>query len=422
MQVRSGYPCAMLTFLLACQVDLPRRPPGPPLEEAVLDSFSMERVRDDLELVASDEQGGRAPGSPGHAFVRAWLASEMEAAGLQPGGSFEVEVPLSLDHPRYALDDSGQIYEIPLQQTGTNLLGFWPGSDPALADEVVLLVAHYDHLGVTERGSPYNGAFDDAAAVCALLELARALAAHEVQLPRTVGFLFTDAEEDGLDGAAAWLAEPTVPLTDVVAALSVDPIGRPILSDFSPLVAIGAERSPEIGAAIEHITPWLVPGSEIRRVSRTPVVVFASDQDVFWDAPSPIPALWLSSGGMSFYHTPEDDPITIDYRSIRSHLRAVSLLAAELARAEVRPVDLGPRPLSLEDLREAISMLEGAEASAELTEEERAVAADYRETFERALKAGTADTPEIITAYASMLLYVIQQLTPAHPGPIPPPF
>jgi hypothetical protein len=412
----------MLTLLLACQVELPPRAPGPPLPEAVLSSFSMERVRADLELVASDEQGGRAPGSPGHAFVRAWLADEMEAAGLEPAGSFEIEVPLTLDHPRHALDADGQVYEIPLQQTGTNLLGLWPGSDPERADEVVLLMAHYDHLGVTESGSPYNGAFDDAAAVCALLELARALRDHDVKLPRTLAFLFTDAEEDGLDGAAAWVADPTVPLVDVVAALSVDPIGRPILPDFSPLVAIGAERSPEIGAAIERIAPWLVPGNEIRRVSRTPVVVFASDQDAFWDAPSPVPALWLSSGGMSFYHTPADDPITIDYRSVRDHLRAVSLLAAELARSEVRPTDLGEQPLSLQDLREATSMLQGAAASAELTEEERAVAEQYQEVFDRALAAGQADSPEVITAYAGMLLYVIQQLTPAHPGPIPPPF
>ena len=413
----------MLLFFTACHREDPAEiaPVEEILPQAVLQSLSMERIRDDIELLASDEVAGRAPGSPGGRFVRDYLAAEMEAAGLSPvGGSFVLEAPLSLDRTRYALDEQGLVYAVPSEQIGANLFGLYPGADPELADEVVLLVAHYDHLGVTEQGDPYNGAFDDIAAVCALLELARALSSGAVALPRTVGFLFTDAEEDGLDGAAAWALAPSVSLADITAVLSIDPIGRPILTDFAPLVVIGPERSPEIGAALTDIVPSL--RGEIRRVSRTPVVGFASDQDVFWGLSDPIPSLWVSSGGMSFYHTVDDDPITIDYRSLSLHIEAIALLAARLARAEARPEDIGPQPLSILDLEEAVALIDGALASSELTEEERATGEQYRATFEAAIQAGDPGRPDAAFAYAGVLLYVIEELTPDHPGPIPPPF
>lgn len=414
----------MLLLLVGChRTDPPTQTPAetPPLDAAVLDSLSMTHIREDVDFMASDAQGGRAPGSAGHVIVRDWLASEMADAGLVPASDrFVVDAPLLLDSPRYGLDEQGNVYPIPLQQTGSNLFGLLPGVDPALADEVVLLVAHYDHLGVTETGDPYNGAFDDATAVCALLELARALVSREVRLPRTVGFLFTDAEEDGLDGAVAWAADPSVPLMDIAAVLSVDPIGRPILTDFAPLVVIGAERSPEITAAIGAIDPLV--DAEIRRVSRTPVVGFASDQDVFWESPSPVPALWVTSGGMTFYHTVEDDPVTIDYRSVALHLEAIAMLAAELARSEHRPVDIGNQPLSIDDLSEALALLRGALRSEELTADERTLAEDFIDTFTAAIDADNPGSSEAAFAYAGVLLYVIEQLTPAHPGPIPPPF
>lgn len=396
-------------------------PGAPPLDPAVVASLSMARIRDDVGLIASDDQGGRAPGSPGHQFVADWIASEMGAAGLEPvGASFAVDVPLTLERQRLALDAQGQVYPIPLEQVGRDLFGLRPGSDPALADEVVLLVAHYDHLGVTDTGEVYNGAFDDGTAVCALLELARALDAGQVSFPRSVGFLFTDAEEDGLDGAAAWAADPSVPLTDLAAVLSVDPIGRPLLTDYMPLFTIGAERSPEITRALIDTAPFT--GAEVRRLSRTPVLLYASDQDVFWNRATPVPSVWITSGGMTWYHTTGDDPETIDYRSVKVHLGAIAQLAAALATASDRPTDVGPQPVSADDLSEAIATVEGALRSPELTDEERLIGEDFRDTLQRGIDSGDPGGGEYVAEYAQLLLYVITELTPAHPGPVPPPF
>ncbi|MEQ1569631.1 MAG: M20/M25/M40 family metallo-hydrolase, partial [Myxococcota bacterium] len=320
----------MWSVWLACVRPEPVPAGAAPLDPEVIAALSMTRVRDDVRWIADESVGGRVPGTPGHDLVRDWLASEMALAGLEPvDGSFVVEVPLEPERARLGLDAAGQVFEVPLVGVGANLFGVRPGVDPALADEVVLLVAHYDHLGVDPSGDAYNGAFDDAAAVCALLELARALDAAHATFARTVAFLFTDAEEDGLDGAVAWVGSPTVPLPDVVAALSVDPIGRPLLADYGPLFVIGAERSERLQAAVD--LAGARAGAVTTRLNRTPMIGYASDQDAFWDAPDPVPALWISSGGMSFYHTVDDTPDTIDYGSVRAHLGVVAQLAAELA-------------------------------------------------------------------------------------------
>ncbi|MEZ4238854.1 MAG: M20/M25/M40 family metallo-hydrolase [Myxococcota bacterium] len=396
-----------MLWLLGCTA-----PPSAPAPLAL----SVDRVRDDVDWLASDALGGRVPGTPGHDLAVDGLAERMAAAGLQPADAYAHRFPLTLDRLRYGLGPDGAVFEVPAEQQGVDLLGLLPGTDPVAADEVVLLVAHYDHLGVTAEGDVYNGAFDDAVAVCALLELARAL--RDRPLPRTVGFLLTDAEEDGLDGALAAVAEPVVPLDRVVAAVGIDPIGRPVLPDFGPLFVIGAERSPALAAAVAAVD---ADTTEVRRLSRTPVVGYGSDAEAFWDDAG-VPSLWLTSGGMSFYHTVDDDPLTIDYRSVDAHLGALAALTVALADPAVHPVDLGPQPLSAGDLEEAVRILDGALASSVLTEAERALGEGYRATLAEGVRDGDPVGPDAGVAYASLLLYVIQELTPAHPGPIPPPY
>ena len=104
-----------------------------------------------------------------------------------------------------------------------NIAGIVTGKDPALRDEVVILTAHYDHLGVGRpfRGdSIYNGFSDNAAGVAMLLGIAKALL--EDPPDRSVLFLFTSGEERGLLGSAYWTAKPSVPLDRTVAVLNLD--------------------------------------------------------------------------------------------------------------------------------------------------------------------------------------------------------
>ena len=111
-----------------------------------------------------------------------------------------------------------------------NAIAILRGSDPKLKDEVILLTAHLDHLGVaaaTANGdSIYNGADDDASGTTAVLTLAHVLATGP-RPNRTIVFALFGSEELGGFGARAFLANPPVPLNTIVANLEFEMIGRP---------------------------------------------------------------------------------------------------------------------------------------------------------------------------------------------------
>ena len=116
-----------------------------------------------------------------------------------------------------------------------NVAGFLPGRDPAVADEVVILGAHYDHIGMGLYGSTggaaaagqvHNGADDNGSGTVALLELAEWFANADNRPRRSLLFLAFTGEERGLLGSSHYVQHPLVPLDDVVAMLNLDMVGR----------------------------------------------------------------------------------------------------------------------------------------------------------------------------------------------------
>jgi len=113
-----------------------------------------------------------------------------------------------------------------------NVVGRLPGSDTAASAEVVVLSAHLDHLGARASDATvgsdtiYNGADDDASGVVAVMELARVLAAGP-RPRRPIVFALFGSEESGGFGARYFVDRPVVPLSDIVADLQVEMIGRP---------------------------------------------------------------------------------------------------------------------------------------------------------------------------------------------------
>lgn len=126
------------------------------------------------------------------------------------------------------------------------VLGMIPGSDPRLASEYVLLTGHLDHNGIKRDAKPgedaiYNGALDNAAGIATMLEAARQFRESGSRPRRSVLFIAHTAEELGLLGADYWAAHPTVPVSQVVAAVNLD---MPVpLYQFSDVVAFGADHS-----------------------------------------------------------------------------------------------------------------------------------------------------------------------------------
>lgn len=128
-----------------------------------------------------------------------------------------------------------------------NVVGMVEGSDANLKKEYVLYTAHWDHLGIGEADSTgdkiYNGAYDNASGVAAVIGIAEALAKMpKAERPkRSSYFLFPTAEEQGLLGAEYFAANPLIPLASIAGNVNIDGVnffGK--VTDFS---ALGAERS-----------------------------------------------------------------------------------------------------------------------------------------------------------------------------------
>lgn len=114
-----------------------------------------------------------------------------------------------------------------------NVVGILEGSDEKLKHEVVVVGAHYDHLGrggqgslAARAGEIHHGADDNASGVAGLLELARALAKERKFVRRTFVFIAFGGEEEGLLGSSYYVRNPSRPLAQTVAMINLDMIGR----------------------------------------------------------------------------------------------------------------------------------------------------------------------------------------------------
>jgi Zn-dependent M28 family amino/carboxypeptidase len=125
-----------------------------------------------------------------------------------------------------------------------NVIAKLQGSDPALAEQAVLITAHYDHKGIgpaTNGDSIYNGAEDNASGVAAMLAAAQALA-HVTPPPRrSVLFIATTAEESGLLGSEAYVRAPIIPLDRTAAVVNIDVAN--VRGSTRDIAALGADRS-----------------------------------------------------------------------------------------------------------------------------------------------------------------------------------
>jgi len=207
-----------------------------------------------------------------------------------------------------------------------NVVGVLPGRDAKLAKEAVLLSAHMDHIGVGtgQTGDQiYNGADDDASGVVAVLELARSLGTG-VRPKRTVYFVLFGSEEKGGYGAQYFLAHPPVALTQMVANLEFEMIGRPdpkVAADA--LWLTGYERS-NLGAELARQGARLVQDPH-------PDQNFFQRSDNYALARRGVVAHTVSSFGLHpEYHQPADDIAHIDFahmtRAINSMVRPVHWL------------------------------------------------------------------------------------------------
>ena len=210
-----------------------------------------------------------------------------------------------------------------------NVIGVLRGSDPKAAQEVIMLSAHLDHLGVTENPTGtdaiFNGADDDASGCVAVLELARVLASGK-RPKRTIYFICFGSEERGGYGARYFVANSPVPLTRVVADITFEMLGRPDAKvPPNTLWLTGFERS--------NLGPELAKQGALLVADPHPEQNFFQRSDNYTLALRGIVAHTVSSFGLhTDYHRVSDDISEIDFpfmtRSIQSLVKPIRWLAS----------------------------------------------------------------------------------------------
>ena len=193
--------------------------------------------------------------------IRAWMTDDAARRMMQLAGQNLDELrkqAASRDFKPVKLNLTGSIdlnSEVKRVEA-PNVVAILPGRDPKLRDEYVVYSAHWDHLGI---GAPdkngdtiYNGALDNATGVASVIEIARTLAnLPPAEKPRrSILFLITTGEEQGLIGAEWYSRHPVVPINKTAADINLDSMN--ILGPTQDFVPLGAERS-SLKAVVEAI-------------------------------------------------------------------------------------------------------------------------------------------------------------------------
>jgi acetylornithine deacetylase/succinyl-diaminopimelate desuccinylase-like protein len=289
-------------------------------------STDQAQIRGSMEFLAGDAMQGRASGSHDELLAATYLASQLRQIGIEPAG----------DDGGYIQNVSGEssFYREGKKQWHTrNVIGVLRGRDEKLKDQVILLTAHMDHVGVGEPvngDSIYNGADDDASGCVAVLQLARALA-HKKSPKRTVIFVFFGSEETGGQGNQYFLEHPPVPLKRIVANLEFEMIGRPD-SAIKPdeLWLTGFERT-NLGPELSRHGAKLVADPH-------PKEEFFQRSDSYALAKKGVIAQTVSSFGLhADYHRPGDDVAHIDFTHMEQAIHSMLGPVEWLANSEFRP-------------------------------------------------------------------------------------
>ncbi|PRQ06248.1 M20/M25/M40 family metallo-hydrolase [Enhygromyxa salina] len=217
----------------------------------------------------------------------------------------------------------------PLMHRSDNVLAMIPGTD--LADEVVVLGAHWDHVGTTDNGlcmpllgddgvldTICNGADDNASGTAMVLAVAQAIADSGIEPRRTIVFAHFSGEELGLLGSQALVRDWPARLGEIHSMINLDMVGR--LSDLGLIIT---------GVGTSSSWPDLVAQAGDRHSS---MCLTASDSsDSFSFSQAGVPSLSFYTLAHADYHMPSDEYDTINFAGMTSIARTVLSVTMTLA-------------------------------------------------------------------------------------------
>jgi hypothetical protein len=256
-----------------------------------------------------------------------------------------------------------------------NVIGILDGSDPVLKNEVIVIGAHYDHLGhggagslAAREGEIHHGADDNASGTAGVLELARLFTEQQPRPRRTIVFIAFSGEEEGLLGSSYYVNHPIVPLANTVAMINMDMIGRlkdrnlivggvgtaegwramvearNQLDSMTLIAAAGGPFAASIGTSIGFPTVVASNGRPIVTSDSKKQFALTLNEDGFGPSDhssfysKQIPVLFFWTGNHADYHKPSDTADKINYDGEVGILKLVAGLVHEIDASNKRPV------------------------------------------------------------------------------------
>ena len=303
---------------------------------AVLPSSAQKQddMRQTVEFLASQELGGRYPGTAGDTLASEFIVDKLRSLKLKPVVKGKKKTAF---YHNFAYGKEKQI-------TTHNIIAVVPGKDKHLRNEYIVVGSHYDHLGMGGQGSGsrrpdtlgvHPGADDNASGDAVVLELARHF--KKARSPRSIIFMFFGAEEQGLVGSKKFLEwmkqednqRKNLPdsMKGIVAMVNLDMVGR--MRDHALSVS-GTGTSSGFKTMAEQVAE-----QKNLHVTCVPDGYGPSDQASFVAAD--IPVLFLTTGGHMEYHTPADVPSTLNYDGMQETLEFTQELVTRLASMPETP-------------------------------------------------------------------------------------
>jgi S1-C subfamily serine protease len=279
---------------------------------SLVNSVTIDDLRRHVQILADDTFEGREAGSRGGRAAAGYLGREFQKCKLAGGAG------------------AGGYYQTFAGQY-RNILGLLEGSDPLLKKEVIVVGAHYDHVGYGSAQNSYgptgyihNGADDNASGVAGLAEIVEAFSRLEPRPKRSILFAFWDGEEKGLLGSKHWVSQPTLPLARVRLMLNLDMIGR-LRNDY---VEIYGSRT---GSDLRRLACLQNRDSNLRLDFSWKM---RDDSDHYSFYQKGIPVLFVHSGLHDDYHRPSDDAEKLNLAGMQ---RIVQWLCGVLYELADRP-------------------------------------------------------------------------------------
>lgn len=289
-----------------------------------------------LHIVASDEMGGRNTGEEGQKKAGLYIIEQYKALGIKnPPGStdFYQKVPSEFMKKGFA----------PKLGDSENIWAFIPGAEKP--EEVVIISAHYDHIG-TKNGEVYNGADDDGSGTVSLIEIAKAFAEakKEGYAPkRSILFLHVTGEEHGLHGSRFYSENPLFPLANTITDINIDMIGRrdeAHAGSNNYVYVIGANR---LSTDLDNICT--IANAKYTNLDLDYKFNDPKDPNRFYErsdhynfAKNGIPSVFFFNGVHADYHKKTDEVDKIEFDALTKRTQFAFVTAWELANRTERPI------------------------------------------------------------------------------------